>query len=134
MNNQNNILPIENKSVNLSNKKILENSNINNYQNNKHQNMINQKDNSQILNYNMNLNQQINNIPNIYGNNNQIFNNPNYQNYCYTNSIINECNKDLFYNNSMNNNNYNSNINNTKILIDNDLQINNIDNQNRKNP
>ena len=40
--------------------------------------MINQKDNSQILNYNMNLNQQINNIPNIYGNNNQIFNNPNY--------------------------------------------------------
>ena len=34
----------------------------------------------------------------------------------------------------MNNNNYNSNINNTKILIDNDLQINNIDNQNRKNP
>ena len=31
MNNQNNILPIENKSVNLSNKKILENSNINNY-------------------------------------------------------------------------------------------------------
>ena len=34
----------------------------------------------------------------------------------------------------MNNNNYNSNINNPKILIDNDLQINNIDNQNRKNP
>ena len=33
----------------------------------------------------------------------------------------------------MNNNNYNSNINNPKILIDNDLQINNIDNQNRKN-
>ena len=32
----------------------------------------------------------------------------------------------------MNNNNYNSNINNPKILIDNDLQINNIDNQNRK--